>query len=208
MTTVRFINSDEIRHIYTMFSIDKSLVGETLTSQEINTIAQGYREAMDLGYMKITMVFDENESPVAMYTARLLPMATGWWVGATKIKEPTNHFNKTAKIMAPGLDLMLENLEAEGYYKFWMGAPEVHHNIRNRVMIKHSKLAHRYQWFDEYLIPKGQKTDIKIYEFNRRICNWSDILVRMFVLKQEYRVELLRKLNSKDYHGTLITDLE
>ena len=164
MTTVRFINSDEIRHIYTMFSIDKSLVGETLTSQEINTIAQGYREAMDLGYMKITMVFDENESPVAMYT--------------------------------------------EGYYKFWMGAPEVHHNIRNRVMIKHSKLAHRYQWFDEYIIPKGQKTDIKIYEFNRRICNWSDILVRMFVLKQEYRVELLRKLNSKDYHGTLITDLE
>ena len=112
MTTVRFINSDEIRHIYTMFSIDKSLVGETLTSQEINTIAQGYREAMDLGYMKITMVFDENESPVAMYTARLLPMATGWWVGATKIKEPTNHFNKTAKIMSPGLDLMLENLEA------------------------------------------------------------------------------------------------
>jgi hypothetical protein len=66
----------------------------------------------------------------------------------------------------------------------------------------------RYQWVDEQIILKNQTSNIALFNLNRRICTWSDVVVRQFYLKQEHRVELLRKLNSKDYRGTLITDLE
>jgi len=96
-----------------------------------------------------------------------------------------------------------QTLEAEGYYKFWMGAPEQHHNIRNAVMVKQSNLLHRYDWVDELVIPKGERCDVEIFEQNRRTCNWTDILVRMFVLKQEYRIEHMRKQGHINYTGAL-----
>lgn len=203
MYTTRFITPKEVKLVNTLFSVDSKLIGEELTPSDLDTIIQGYRLLLGQDLMKISMVFDENDSPVAMYTARLFPKIKGWWVGATKIKVPTNHFSTTSKIMAPGLDLMLETLEAEGYYKFWMGAPEQHHNIRNSVMVKHSNLLHRYDWVDELVIPKGERCNVEIFEQNRRTCNWTDILVRMFVLKQEHRIEHMRKQGHINYTGVL-----
>ena len=203
MYTTRFLTPKEVKLINTLFSVHSKLVGEELTPNELDSMIRYYRSLIEVDLMKISMVFDENDSPVAMYTARLFPKIKGWWVAATKIKVPTNHFSTTSKIMAPGLDLMLETLEAEGYYKFWMGAPEQHHNIRNAVMVKQSNLLHRYDWVDELVIPKGQRCDIEIFEQNRRTCNWTDILIRMFVLKQEYRIEHMRKQGHINYTGAL-----
>ena len=208
MYTTRFITPKEVKLINTLFSVHSKLVGEELTPNELDSMIRYSRSLIEVDLMKITMVFDENDSPVAMYTARLFPKIKGWWVAATKIKVPTNHFSTTSKIMAPGLDLMLETLEAEGYYKFWMTAPEIHHNIRNKVIRAVCPMADRYGWVDEAIIPKNETSTMGLFNVHRRICTWSDAVVRLFYLKQEYRIELLKKLNLKDYNGTLITDLE
>ena len=145
------------------------------------------------GFFKISVVFDSNNSPIAMYTARLLPNVAGWWVGATKIKLPNTNFNTSAKIMVPALELMLSDMEQNGYYKFWMVAPEHHHNIRNSVMKKYSKGLNRYEWFDEIMIPKGGRCNVPLFEMHRVVVNWTDTLVRMFVLKQDFREELVKE---------------
>jgi hypothetical protein len=109
--------------------------------------------------------------------------------------------------MAPALELMLSFMEENGYYKFWMTAPEMHHNIRNKVIRKVSPMMDRYGWVDESIILQNEISTTELFNMHRRVCTWSDVVVRMFYLKQEYRVELLKKKNAKDYNGTLITDL-
>lgn len=193
MHTTRLITSDELGFVRDLFSIDNTLIGEPIDPEFFETMLVNWKNLLDKDLMKITVLFNEANEAIAMYTATLYPNIRGWWVGATKIKEPNNHFNTSAKIMLPALELMLTELESKGYYKFWMGAPEKHHNIRNSVMTKYSEKLCRYDWYDEYIIPQGERCDIPIWEQNRRTCNWSDVLVRMFVLRQEFRKPLIAK---------------
>jgi hypothetical protein len=208
-TTVRFIEPDEVNDLVReMFSIDRTLIREPITEGHLEYMIKYWTQYMKEGIFKISMVFDENNSPIGMYTGRLLPGLGGWCVGSTKIKNPQVNYYVSARIMAPALELMLSYMEGIGYYKFWMTAPEKHHNIRNKVIRKVCPMMERYGWVDEAIIPKNEKSEAELYEMHRRICTWSDVVVRQFYLKQEHRIQLLRKLNSKDYRGTLITDLE
>ena len=207
--TVRFIEPNEVNELVReMFSIDKTLIREPVSDEMLAYMIKYWTQFMQEGIFKISMVFDENHSPIAMYTGRAMPINGGWCVGATKIKNPQVNYYVSARTMAPALELMLSDMEGMGYYKFWMTAPEMHHNIRNKVIRKICPMMKRYGWVDEAIIPQGEKSEVGLYEVHRRVCTWSDVVVRQFYLKQEYRVELLRKLNSKDYRGTLITDLE
>ena len=106
--------------------------------------------------------------------------------------------------MADALDLLLEKMESKGYYKFWMASPESHHNIRNKIMRKHSKYLARYKWFDEVVIPRGQQSGISSFDSVRRPIDWTDIVVRLFVLDQEHRVNILRTKGFEDYKGTIL----
>ena len=184
------------------------MIREPVTEEYLEKMISSWKEVMASGEFKISMVFDENNSPIGMYTGRILPRLGGWLVGATKIKQPQANYYKSAKIIMPALELMLAYMEEHGYYKFWMTAPEKHHNIRNKVIRKVCPVMERYGWVDEAIIPQNETSPMGLFNVHRRICTWSDAVVRLFYLKQEYRVELLRKLNSKDYRGTLITDLE
>jgi hypothetical protein len=207
--TVRFIEAGEVNElIREMFSIDRTLIREPVSDESLDFIIENWTQLIETGQFKISMVFDEKNSPVAMYTGRMMPVNGGWLVGATKIKNPQVNYYVSARLMAPALELMLSHMESLGYYKFWMTAPEMHHNIRNKVIRKVCPMMTRYDWVDEDIILQNQNSTITLFNLNRRVCTWSDTVVRMFYLKQEYRVELLRKLNSKDYRGTLITDLE
>ena len=71
-------------------------------------------------------------------------------------------------------------------------------------MKKNSTTLGRYTSFDELVIPKGKRSNVHSWEIFRKICLWKDIVVRMFVLDQEHRVELLRSQNYSDYKGTII----
>jgi hypothetical protein len=208
MNTVRFIEAHEVRDlVLEMFSIDKTLIREPVTDDQLEWMISHWVRHLVEGVFKISIVFDEKDSPIAMYTGRLIPKNGGWCVGATKIKQPRANYYLSARLMAPALELMLTFMEENGYYKFWMTAPETHHNIRNKVIRQVSPMADRYDWVDEAIIPQNETSTIELFNLHRRPCTWSDVVVRMFYLKQEYRIELLKKKNSKDYNGTLITDL-
>jgi hypothetical protein len=207
--TVRFIEAGEVNDlIREMFSIDRTLIREIVSDETLTYIIENWIKLIETEQFKISMVFDNNNSPIAMYTGRMMQVNGGWLVGATKIKIPQANYYISARLMTPALELMLSYMESHGYYKFWMTAPEMHHNIRNKVIRKVCPMMTRYQWVDEQIILQNQTSNIALFNLNRRICTWSDVVVRQFYLKQEHRVELLRKLHSKDYRGTLITDLE
>lgn len=198
MYTARFITPDELSPVVKeLFSIDKTIIRQERTEDELAYLRGFWKSLMVNKEMMVSVVFDENNSPVAMYTARLVQRVAGWLVGATKIKKPNTTFYTSAKIMAPGLDLLLDTLETMGYYKFWMIAPEEHHNIRNRVMKKYSPALNRYDWYDELVIPAGEKSKVDLFEMHRFQVDWSDTLVRMFVLKQEYRAGLVKEQHNK-----------
>lgn len=204
MSTIRFINPNETEFIYEMFSVDPSMVGVDLTKDDQDKMVKRFKTHMEAGSFKIAMEFDDQGSPQVMYTGLVLQKVQGWWVSATKIKQPTNHFAKSAKIMAPCLDFMLDHMEQQGFYKFWMGAPEVHHNIRNTIMNKYSKKLPNYIWFDEMVIPRGCEAGVEAFDYMRKTCHWSDITIRMFVLDQKHRVEYLQQQGHQDYKGTIL----
>lgn len=207
--TVRFIEAGEVDTlIREMFSIDRTLIREPVSDDSLDYIIKNWIQLIEAGQFKISMVFDEDNSPVAMYTGRMMPVNSGWLVGATKIKKPQANYYVSSRLMAPALELMLTHMESLGYFKFWMTAPEMHHNIRNKVIRKVCPMMTRYEWVDEEIILQNQNSSTPLFNLNRRVCTWSDTVVRMFYLKQEHRIEFLKKTNSKDYCGTLITDLE
>lgn len=202
MHTTRFITADEVDPIVTdLFSVDKSITRVIKTEDELTTLRNQWKQLMRQGEMLIPVVFDENNEPVAMYSARLIPKIAGWWVGATKIKNPNTNFHTSAKIMVPGLELLITEMENRGYYKWWMVAPENHHNIRNTVMKKYSPALNRYDWFDERIIPAGQRTDVPLFEMHRMTVPWTDVLVRMFVLKQEHRYTMVKDFHQKSINA-------
>lgn len=209
MNTVRFITSDEVENIRFLYSIDRRSVGIEFTDDKITRIVEGSRRLIDEGRCHVPMIFDENNTPIGMYLGYEIQPAGAWYVGLTKILQPTNHFSKTAKILAPALNLLLEKMESRNLFKFWMSAPENWHNIRNKIMRRHSHMLDRYNWYDEFVIPRGKYSGVRAYDWYTSPCDWSDIVVRMFVLKQEHRVALLRNNQDlQDYQGTIFNSLD
>jgi hypothetical protein len=204
MNTVRFITSDEVDLIRHLYSIDRRSVGVEFTDEKINNIVKGTRDLIDKNLCCVPMVFNEENIPIGMYLGYKVPRVAGWVVGLTKVLNSTNHFNITAPMLAPALDMLLERMESDGYYKWWMGAPESWHNIRNKIMRRHSPMLDRYTWYDEMVIPRGEWAGVQLYDWYTSKCEWSDITVRMFSLKQKHRVEILRTQPRQDYKGTII----
>lgn len=191
--TCKFITHKEIDLVRYLFSVDRSMVGVELSDRELEMRLERIGSRLENKQLEVVIVFDENENPYAMYTGFYMKKIAGWYVGATKIYKSSNHYNQSARVMAPGLDLLISKMEDQGLYKFWMAAPIWQHNIRNKVMVKYSPMLARYDWFDECLIPKNQRSEFEGFESYRYPCDWSDIMMRMFVLRQEYREKLVLK---------------
>ena len=204
MNTVRFITPSEIEFIRHLYSIDRRSVGVEFDDAKINRIVKGTQELLTKDLCAVPMVFNEEGIPIGMYIGYDLPRLGGWMVGLTKVLQASNHYNITAPMLAPALNMLIERMESKGYYKWWMGAPESWHNIRNKIMCRHSYMLDRYDWFDETVIPRGEKSPVELYNAYSSPCNWSDIVMRLFVLRQQHRVDLLRQQSHTDYKGTII----
>lgn len=199
----RIIKSTELEFVRTMFENDPYIGSVKLTQDKINQLIEHLRTGIDNGLTLVTMSFVDG-IPEVFYVGYEYPRLQGWYIGLTKIRESSAHFKTSAKVMAPTLDLLIATMQDKGYYKFWMTAEERHHNIRNRYIKKFSNYASDYEWFDELVTPKGQRSTVSSFEANRLTVNdSSSVLVRMFVLKQHKRVEFLLQKNSSDYTGTL-----
>jgi len=204
MEKVRFINSSELDYVRYIFDRNPYLVGEKLSTEDTELLITSWVSQIDSGFLKVNVLFGEQDEPLAMYTGSLFRHLKFWTVGYTKIAIRTNHFAKSARIMAPALDHMLEYTQSQGLFRFHMLAPEKHHNIRNDIMIKYSNHLKNYNWYDELIIPRGELSVVeKKYGTNRRPCNWSDILLRSFILKQECRVDYFRQFQYPDYKGSI-----
>ncbi len=72
-------------------------------------------------------------------------------------------------------------------------------------MCRHSKYLSKYKWFDETVIPAGGKSGVSAFDAVRGTIDWTDVVVRMFVLDQQHRVEILQQRKDlKDYKGTIL----
>ena len=204
MNTIRFINSNELEYVRDIFNKNPWMVGEKLDLDEIDSLIKSWAPQIDTGFLKVNVLFGEQDEPLAMYTGSLFRDLKYWAVGYTKIANRTSHFAKSARIMAPALDHMLEYTQSQGLFRFHMMAPEKHHNIRNAIMIKYSNYLKNYNWYDEAVIPRGELSSLeKKFGTNRRPCNWSDIVLRSFILKQEFRVDYFRQFQYQDYKGSV-----
>lgn len=203
MNTARFITENEMHLVYNIFSHDRVLVRETLSEEELAKLILLWQGFIKNNEMKLSMVFSPDNEPLAFYCGRLVPKIGGWWAGATKIKTPSTNYNTSARIMQPALDLLIDEMERLGYYKWWLVMPESHHNIRNTIMKKYSPALNRYDWYDEQIIPAGKKSDIPLFELHRFVTHWADVVVRLLVLKQEFREPLV-----KEKHEEYLRNLE
>lgn len=190
--TVRFVNEYEMDLIKYLFSVDRKMVGVILDDQELEVRICKIRDSVSKNEMKIAMVFDETGNPYCMTTGFYMKKIGGWYTGVTKVYKSSSHFNLTARYMKMSLDLVVDHMESQGLYKFWMAAPEWQHNLRNKVMIKHSTKLGNYLWFDEEIIPQNQLSEFSGYDTFRYVCDWSDVTIRLFVLKQELRNQLIK----------------
>lgn len=194
MNTVRFIGPNEHHHVKAMFDHDPRLVDEPISQDELPDWIDNLLKGVDEGYRKVAMVFDENQEPVAMTAGTGYIGIAGWFKGISKIRRPNNHYGITARIMAPAEDLIYEYMEGQGYYKYWSATfQDKYHTLRNNILAKYSQYLHRYDGFDEIIVPPGGTTAHRLFDLNRRVHPWSDILIRMYVLRQEYRMPLVEQ---------------
>ena len=203
MNTARFITEHEMHLVYEIFSNDRVLVRREISIEELANLVLLWQELIKNNEMKISMVFSPDGEPLALYCGRMIPKIGAWWAGATKIKNPSTNYNTSARIMQPALDLLIDEMERLGYYKWWLVMPESHHNIRNTIMKKYSPALNRYEWYDEQIIPAGKKSNIPLFEMHRFVTTWADVVVRLLVLKQEFREPLV-----KEKHAEYLKNLE
>lgn len=203
MNTTRFITPDEIDYLRITYAVGRKNVGVVITEEEQEKIITTMKQKMIEGGMHVAVVFDSDSKPIASYQAFEVPKLLAWrWNGISSVGT-YNHYNKSAPILAPALDLIVNLMESKGYYKFWAINSEVNLNIRFKIMCKHSTTLYRYNCYDELIIPKGKTSGIPLFDAYRFPVDSSNMVVRLFSLAQEHRVELFRKYGYEDYKGTL-----
>lgn len=201
MYTARFLNLDEIHLIGTLFEEDPSIVRKNLDSTEIAHLIQTLTDRASEGIAKVSMTFDVDNKPYGVHVGYEFPKINGWIFGLTKVRTPSFHYYKTASAMSASVNLLTSYMESRGYYKFWSTTTEKRHNQRTSIMCRYSEQLSRYEGFDELVIPRGQKSGVGLFDIYRPVVDWSDILVRMFVLKQEFRLQLIKEKQYVDYVG-------
>lgn len=202
MYTARLLNLDEIDLVKLLFEVDSSIVKKNLDPTELTSLIQFLKEKSSQGIAKVSMTFDENNNPYGVHVGYEIPKINGWIFGLTKVKQSNNHYYKTASAMSASVNLLINHMEQRGYYKFWSHTTQKRHDYRTKIMCKFSENLSRYDHYDELVIPRGELSNVIIWDMYRPIINWSDVLVKMFVLRQEFRVRLIKEKNYVDYVGS------
>lgn len=186
-----------------MFQINPTIEKKVLDSDKIERFIDHLRIGMEKNETHVTMAFEDG-TPTVMYVGYEYPKIGAWYIGLTKTTETAMHFKTSAKVMAPAFDLLAQVMENKGYFKVWMTATERNHNIRNMIMRKCSTALPRYDWYDEIVVPAGEWSGSEFYDRNRLSLNTeSSVVVRLFVLQQEYRNFYLKKKYSSYIGSTL-----
>jgi hypothetical protein len=177
--------------------------GELMSDFEIKGTVAHYEQKIKEGVIKIVLLLDDDK-PMAFYSAYILSSVGGWVIHGPRVAEVNNSYITTAKMCAPALDTLLEHMESLMYFKFWQVDARNRHIHRRNLMEKYSKNQGRYDYYNEILIPGGNKTGIVVFDnFAAQYVGTSDRMIRMFVLKQEYRDPLIENYYERNKNETI-----
>jgi hypothetical protein len=203
MHNTRFITLDEIDYLRVIYAVNKKTMGSLISQERQDQYLKVIKRKMLEGVVHVAVVFDENNNPIASSQALEIPALLAWrWSGISTVTTE-NHFNTTAALLAPAFDMMINLMESKGYYKFWAINKEAYLSILYKILCKHSSLLYRYTSYDELIIPKGEKSGVPLFDMLRQPVDSYDVLVRLYTLDQTHRVGLLKRLEYKDYKGTV-----
>ena len=191
MTNSRLLQGNDMDILRSMFDFNNNNNGIKLSDAEITKWCESIMDAVKKSVTQVAVNFDVLGEPMAMVVSHEKSAVNGWMHGLSVIRRPTNHYNKSAPILAPALDLMMNFMESKGYYKYWAINPKAKLDIRYKIMCKYSTTLHRYDSYDEMIIPAGQLSGVLLWDSTRRIHN-MDTNVKLYVLRQEYRLPLIK----------------
>ena len=195
--TLRFLEATETNYIKYIFDRNPNMLGVDLAKSEIESFVENTTYNMINNHLKVAMLFDEQNNPKAFCTGFELPKVAGWYKALSKSIETASYYSITAQMMAPVEDFLISYMESKGYFKYWCSSPENSQRARIRILHKYSKVIPRYDWFDELIIPPGLRSGIPVYDRYRRLNTVSNTICRMYVLRQEFREQLIPSRTAK-----------
>lgn len=196
--TIRFLKSNEFELMKSMFDHNPYANGFKLSEDEIIKFCNTTLEGIDKGFRQVAINMDNSGDPIAMSVGIEKPGIAGWIQGLTTIRytQPylaNNPLRKffTSKIVAETLDFLVTYMESKKYYKFWDISIDTIANTGRQLVVMQTETLHRYDYYDELVIPPGKLSGVPMFDAYRRIHPTENLKVRMFVLRQEYRVKLI-----------------
>jgi hypothetical protein len=190
---VRFLQKHELDLLRSMFEFNPYSNGIKLTDEQIGKFCKGSCKMIASGLRHIAINMDENDNPIAMSVGTEKPNINGWVQGLTMVTNTSNHATTSIKKLTPAMDALVELMESKKYYKFWdISLESKILNLGRSIVLRYSTTLNRYDYYDEMIIPAGKKSEVKLWDINRRIHPTKEMMVRMFVLNQESRIKLLK----------------
>ena len=194
--TVRFLEPTEYDILYSIMKENPRVHGMQLSNDDIETYCKLTLGAIPRGFKKVAVTFT-SDGPMSFSIANEKPIIGSWVQGLT-VKKPQKRFvhNPIRLISAP-MDFLVEQMENKGYYKFWDISRDKLNNARENWLSQYTTKLDRYDYFTEEIIPPGASSKTPLFEEHRRILPKESATVRLYVLKEKYRLELINKNSVK-----------
>jgi|LauGreDrversion4_2_1035121.scaffolds.fasta_scaffold00348_14 hypothetical protein len=191
MPNTRLLKEDDMDLLRSMFDFNPISNGIRLTEAQIATWCDDTMAGIKDGLKQVAVNFDDTGNPIAMSAGVEKPLINGWIQNLTLVRHPALYAFHSAKIIAPAMELLLDHMESKRYYKFWDISKVQILGLAKSLISRHTDKFDRYDYFDEMIIPAGKLSGVRIWDINRRIHPTMDMTVRLYVLRQEYRLPLL-----------------
>lgn len=192
--TAKFIDEHDLKLAESIIrSNPKNPNGIIMGNEEIDRTLARYKSHLQDNTMKLVVV-SKNNSPYALYAAFYVTSMAGYIIHGPRVAQSNLTYYATANTCSVGLDLLIEHMEKNLYFKFWQIDIGNRHLRRKLIMDKFSKYLTRYDWYDEIFVPNQDSTGFSFYDnLIKSTTNSADINIRLFTLQQEFRKPFIEK---------------
>ncbi len=194
----RFLKTDEIDLMRSLFEHNPYANGFKLSEQEIDKFCNSTIEDIANGIRQVAITIDSSGDPLAMSVGIERPAVAGWIQGLTMLRYPRpyleNHLMRkyfSSTLIAQTMDHLVTYMESKKYFKFWDMSIDTVMNTGRQLVVMQTQTLHRYDYYDEMIIPPGQTSGVHMFDRFRRVHPTEPVKVRMFVLRQEYRLKMM-----------------
>ena len=196
--TVRLLTVDEIGLMKSMFEHNPYANGFKLTEEEIDKFCESTIEDIAGGIRQVAISIDSKGDPIAMSVGIERPAIAGWIQGLTMVRYPRFYLEAqpmrkffSSTVVAETVDFLVTYMESKRYFKFWDMSIDTIANTGRYLVTMQSQTLHRYNYYDELIIPPGEQAGVHLFDRFRRVHPTEPVIVRMFSLRQEHRLKLI-----------------